>query len=55
LDFAPGEIKLMTSKDAVKCAVFAPPDAWELPVRAVIDTGAITPVLEKLDDGRQTA
>jgi tetraacyldisaccharide 4'-kinase len=55
LDFAPGEIKLMTSKDAVKCAVFAPPDAWELPVRAIIDAGAIAPVLEKLNDGRQTA
>ncbi|MCL2589369.1 MAG: tetraacyldisaccharide 4'-kinase [Betaproteobacteria bacterium] len=55
LDFAPGEIKLMTSKDAVKCVFFAPPDAWELPVRAVIDAGAIAPVLEKLDDGRKTA
>ena len=55
LDFAPGEPKLMTSKDAVKCAAFAPPDAWELPVRAIIDAGAIAPVLEKLDDGRQTA
>ncbi|MCL2875081.1 MAG: tetraacyldisaccharide 4'-kinase [Betaproteobacteria bacterium] len=55
LDFAPGEIKLMTSKDAVKCSAFAPPDAWELPVRAVIDVEAITPILEKLDDGRQTA
>ena len=55
LDFAPGEIKLMTSKDAVKCAAFATPDAWELPVRAIIDAGAIAPVLEKLDDGRQTA
>jgi tetraacyldisaccharide 4'-kinase len=55
LDFAPGETKLMTSKDAVKCSVFAPPDAWELPVRAIIDAGAIAPVLEKLNDGRQTA
>ncbi|MDR2207804.1 MAG: tetraacyldisaccharide 4'-kinase [Azoarcus sp.] len=54
-DFAPGETKLMTSKDAVKCAAFAPPDAWELPVRAIIDAGAIAPVLEKLNDGRQTA
>jgi tetraacyldisaccharide 4'-kinase len=55
LDFASGEIKLMTSKDAVKCSAFAPPDAWELPVRAIIDAGAIAPVLEKLNDGRQTA
>jgi tetraacyldisaccharide 4'-kinase len=55
LQSAPGEIWLMTSKDAVKCRTFAPPDAWELPVQAIIDAGAITPVLEKLDDGRQTA
>lgn len=55
LDFAPGEIKLMTSKDAVKCVPFAPPNTWELPVRAAIDAGAIAPILEKLDDGRQTA
>ncbi|MDR0563860.1 MAG: tetraacyldisaccharide 4'-kinase [Azoarcus sp.] len=55
LNFAPGEPKLMTSKDAVKCASFAPPDVWELPVRAIIDAGAIAPILEKLDDGRQIA
>jgi tetraacyldisaccharide 4'-kinase len=55
LGSTPGEIWLMTSKDAVKCVGFAPPDAWELPVRAVIDAGAIAPVLEKLDDGHQTA
>jgi len=54
-DLAPTETWLMTSKDAVKCIFFAPPDAWELPVRAMIDAGAIAPVLEKLDDGRQTA
>ncbi|MDR2260819.1 MAG: tetraacyldisaccharide 4'-kinase [Azoarcus sp.] len=55
LAFAPGEPKLMTSKDAVKCAPFAPPDAWELPVRAIIDAEAVGHILEKLDDGRQTA
>jgi tetraacyldisaccharide 4'-kinase len=55
LDFAPGEPKLMTSKDAVKCAPFTPSDAWELPVRAVIDAGAAALVLEKLADGCQTA
>jgi len=54
-DSAPGETWLMTSKDAVKCVALALPDAWELPVRAIIDAGAIAPVLEKLDDGRQTA
>ncbi|MDR2881472.1 MAG: tetraacyldisaccharide 4'-kinase [Azoarcus sp.] len=55
LDFTPGKTWVMTSKDAVKCAAFAPPDAWELPVRALIDAGAIAPILEKLDDGRQAA
>ena len=45
----------MTSKDAVKCAAFAPPDAWELPVRAIIGAEAVGAILEKLDDGRQTA
>ncbi|MDR1853758.1 MAG: tetraacyldisaccharide 4'-kinase [Azoarcus sp.] len=55
LAFAPGEAKLMTAKDAVKCAAFAPPDAWELPVRATIGADVVGPLLEKLDDGRQTA
>ncbi|MDR1425050.1 MAG: tetraacyldisaccharide 4'-kinase [Azoarcus sp.] len=55
LAFAPNEPKLMTGKDAVKCAAFAPPDAWELPVRAVIGAEFVGPLLEKLDDGRQTA
>ncbi|MDR1229563.1 MAG: tetraacyldisaccharide 4'-kinase [Azoarcus sp.] len=55
LAFAPGEPKLMTSKDAVKCAAFAPPDTWELPVRAIIAAETVGLILEKLDDGRQTA
>ena len=57
LDFAPGEPKLMTSKDAVKCAPFAPPDTWELPVRALVAAGALALILEKLEHehGRQTA
>ncbi|MDR2092991.1 MAG: tetraacyldisaccharide 4'-kinase [Azoarcus sp.] len=55
LAFAPGEPKLMTSKDAVKCAALKPPDAWELPVRAIIAAEALGLILEKLDDGRQTA
>lgn len=55
LGFAPGEPKLMTSKDAVKCVFFMPSDAWELPVRAVIDAGAAALVLEKLGNGCQTA
>lgn len=55
LVFAPGEPKVMTSKDAVKCASFATPDAWEFPVRAHIAPGAAERILEKLAHGRQTA
>lgn len=55
LDFAPGEAKLMTSKDAVKCAPFAPDNAWEFPVQATIGSGAADRILEKLNNGRQTA
>jgi tetraacyldisaccharide 4'-kinase len=55
LGFAPGEPKLMTAKDAVKCAPFAPPETWELPVEAVIADGAADHILEKLNDGRQIA
>lgn len=55
LDFGAGEAKLMTSKDAVKCAPFAPDNAWEFPVQATIGSGAAERILEKLDNGRQTA
>jgi tetraacyldisaccharide 4'-kinase len=46
---------LMTAKDAVKCAAFAPADCWEYPVRAQIGSGAAERILEKLEDGRTTA
>lgn len=46
---------LMTAKDAVKCAAFAPADCWEYPVRAQISSGAAERILEKLEDGRTTA
>ncbi|NMG34792.1 tetraacyldisaccharide 4'-kinase [Azoarcus sp. TTM-91] len=55
LDFAPGEAKIMTSKDAVKCAPFATADCWEFPVQARIGSGAADRILEKLSNGRQTA
>ncbi|WP_332671289.1 tetraacyldisaccharide 4'-kinase [Aromatoleum sp.] len=55
LDFAPGEAKILTSKDAVKCASFAPADTWEFPVTARIAAGAAERILEKLTHGRQTA
>ncbi len=46
---------LMTAKDAVKCAPFAPEDCWEFPVRAQIGSGAAERILEKLKNGRATA
>ncbi len=46
---------VMTSKDAVKCRSFAPPDTWELPVRADIADAAGERILEILTHGRQTA
>ena len=55
LAFAPGEAKVLTSKDAVKCSAFAPADTWEFPVRAQIPAGAAEQILEKLSHGRQTA
>lgn len=49
-DFAlePGEVLLLTEKDAVKCASFALADAWVLPVEASIDAAALAPLLELL-------
>ncbi|MBK9218785.1 MAG: tetraacyldisaccharide 4'-kinase [Uliginosibacterium sp.] len=49
-DFAlePGEVLLLTEKDAVKCASFALADAWVLPVEASIDSAALDPLLELL-------
>ena len=55
LDFAPGEAKVLTSKDAVKCATFAPADCWEFPVTARIAPGAAERILERLSHGRETA
>ncbi|THF63513.1 tetraacyldisaccharide 4'-kinase [Pseudothauera rhizosphaerae] len=50
-----GSARVMTSKDAVKCAAFAPADCWELPVVADIPPGAAERILETLSHGRQTA
>ncbi|MCK6408258.1 tetraacyldisaccharide 4'-kinase [Thauera sp.] len=55
LDFGDALPILMTAKDAVKCASFAPADCWEYPVRAQIGSGAAERILEKLEDGRTTA
>ena len=51
LAFAPGEPKILTAKDAVKCAAFAPPATWILPVRASIDAAASQRIVEKLSHG----
>jgi len=55
LEFGDALPILMTAKDAVKCAAFAPADCWEYPVRAQIGSGAAERILEKLEDGRTTA
>jgi len=43
-----GEPKVMTSKDAVKCAAFATEEMWEFPVTAKIDPSAWQHILEML-------
>lgn len=56
LAFPAGEPILLTGKDAVKCAPFAPADTWVFPVVADIPEAAVQPVLEKLNrHGRQAA
>lgn len=55
LAFVGEDVCLMTSKDAVKCRPFAPDDAWEFPVQAIIGSGAAERILEKLNNGRPTA
>lgn len=55
LRFGSDDPLIMTSKDAVKCATFAPNNAWELPVTATIPDGAFDRILEKLLNGHQAA
>lgn len=55
LRFEPAFPLLMTTKDAVKCRSFAPPDSWVLPVAAQIDSGAFRIVMEKLVHGQSSA
>lgn len=42
------EVILMTEKDAVKCAAFAQPHWWYLPVNAMIDQSLMLHILQKL-------
>lgn len=57
LQFKDADAILMTEKDAVKCAAFAPPNAWALAVDAEVDAAFGHRILEKIRkrDGRQTA
>lgn len=48
LAFAGDDIVLMTEKDAVKCAAFAQPNWWYLPVDAVADAALGTLILAKI-------
>lgn len=45
---------LMTEKDAVKCAPFAPPETWVLPVAAEVSPDLLAVILEKVN-GRPPA
>ena len=49
-----GDVLLMTEKDAVKCAPFAPAESWVWPVRAQLAPEAAELIVEKLD-GSPTA
>ncbi len=44
-----GDVILMTEKDAVKCAAFAPKDTWVLPVDADVVPDLAAFILEKLN------
>ena len=44
-----GDVLLMTEKDAVKCAPFAPAESWVWPVRAQLAPEAAELIVEKLD------
>ncbi|WP_037036020.1 tetraacyldisaccharide 4'-kinase [Rahnella sp. WP5] len=45
---APGQVLLMTEKDAVKCRSFAQPDWWYLPVDAKIEGDQAEKLLQKI-------
>ncbi len=56
LAFGEGEAMILTEKDAVKCAAFAPANTWVFPVHASIPDAALQPILETLSrHGRQAA
>lgn len=53
LDFGDTAPLLMTEKDAVKCAAFAPPQAWAVPVRAVLPETFFDALAAKLAQARR--
>jgi tetraacyldisaccharide 4'-kinase len=54
LAFEGCDVLLMTEKDAVKCAPFAPPETWVLPVSAEVSPDLLAVILEKVN-GRPPA
>jgi tetraacyldisaccharide 4'-kinase len=44
---------LMTQKDAVKCAAFAPPGCWQVPVRAILPEAFFDEVCRRIVDFRK--
>jgi tetraacyldisaccharide 4'-kinase len=48
LAFEPPAPRLMTEKDAVKCAAFDLPDAWAVPVRAALPDALFTTLQQRL-------
>lgn len=48
LAFADGLPVLMTEKDAIKCAPFAPENCWQVPVRAELPTAFFDELIERL-------
>ena len=55
LDFGDTAPVLMTEKDAVKCAAFAPPQAWAVPVRAVLPASFFDAVAAKITQSRRAS
>lgn len=53
LNFGDDAPVLMTEKDAVKCMAFAPPQAWVVPVRAVLPESFFDAVAAKLAQARR--
>lgn len=51
-DFGDDAPVVMTQKDAVKCAVFAQPNWWQVPVRAALAPGFLDEIVARVDAAR---